>query len=262
MVTLVKLGGSLITDKRIPNTFRADAAAQAARELSAALAERPNLKLLIGHGSGSFGHVAAKKYDTIQGVRSREQWHGFAEVAAAAAELNGLMAKTLRAQGLPVLRFQPSASARCRDGELIAMAVEPIQSALDNNLVPLVYGDVALDELRGGTIISTEAIFFYLARHLPVERILLLGEVEGVLDAEGSLIPLITPENLGKVEHALGRSAGTDVTGGMETKVREMIALARLVPGLRIRIISGLVSGNLERVLRDPDAQLGTLITA
>jgi len=262
MVTFVKLGGSLITEKRTPNTFRADAAARAAQELSSALAEHPNLKLLIGHGSGSFGHVAAKKYGTIHGVRSREQWHGFVEVAAAAAELNELMAKTLRAQGLPILRFQPSASARCRDGELIVMAVEPIRAALDNGLLPLVYGDVALDEVRGGTIISTETIFFYLARHLPVKRILLLGEVEGVLDTDGSLIPLITPLNLGEVEQALGGSAGTDVTGGMETKVREMIALARLVPGLRIRIISGLIAGNLERALKDPDAALGTLITA
>ncbi|MFQ3565411.1 MAG: isopentenyl phosphate kinase [Aggregatilineales bacterium] len=262
MVTFVKLGGSLITDKRTPNTFRADAAAQAARELSTALAKHPDLKLLIGHGSGSFGHVAAKKHGTIQGVRSREQWYGFAEVAAAAAELNGLMAKTLRDQGLPVLRFQPSASALCHDGELISMAVEPVRAALDNALLPLVYGDVALDEVRGGTIISTETIFLYLARRLPVKRILLLGEVEGVLDADGSLIPLITSENLHEVEQVLGGSAGTDVTGGMETKVREMVALARLLPGLHIRIISGLVSGNLEQVLQDPDVELGTLITA
>ena len=260
MLTFVKLGGSLITDKRVENSFRAEAAGQVAREVQSALAKAPDLSLLLGHGSGSFGHVAAKRYGTMQGVNTPEQWRGFAEVATVAAELNYLMAGTLQANGIPVWRMQPSASARSRDGVLVSMALDPIRQALIHGLVPLIYGDVALDEVRGGTIISTETIFFYLAHNLPVSRILLLGEVEGVYDPQGQVIPKITPTTLVDVEQALSGSAGTDVTGGMETKVRDMVALVEAVPNLNIRIMNGTQPSLLEATLLD-QAQPGTLIS-
>ncbi len=261
MLTFVKLGGSLITDKRVENRYRPDVAERVASEIKSALEQNADLRLLLGHGSGSFGHVAAKRYGTVEGVRTPEQWRGFAEVATVAAELNTLIARTLQTAGVPVWRMQPSASALSRDGMLMSMALDPIRSALDHGLVPLVYGDVALDEVRGGTIISTETVFFYLARNLPVCRILLLGEVDGVYDEAGKVIERITPATLADVEAALGGSAGTDVTGGMETKVRDMVALVEAAPNLSIRIMSGTRQGLLQAALLD-QAQPGTLITA
>lgn len=260
-LTFVKLGGSLITDKRVENSFRAEAAQQVAGEIARALTTDEGLRLLIGHGSGSFGHVAAKQYGTMQGVQTPEQWRGFAHVATVAAELNHLMAKTLDEAGVPVWRMQPSASALAEEGVLVSLALEPIQAALKQGLVPLLYGDVALDRVRGGTIVSTETVFFYLARHLPVKRILLLGEVDGVYNGAGQVIPEITPETLSDVESALGGSAGTDVTGGMETKVRDMVALVEAVPNLTIRIMNGAKPGLLEATLLET-AAAGTMIRA
>lgn len=261
MLTFVKLGGSLITDKRVENSFRADVAQRVASELYEVYSRRDWYPLLVGHGSGSFGHVAAKEYDTIHGVETPEQWRGFAHVATVAAELNYLMAKALHEAGVPVMRFQPSASALAVDGRIDDMAVEPIRRALMGRLVPLVYGDVAIDSRRGGTIISTETIFFYLARYLPVSRILLLGEVDGVYDASGTVIPTITPQTLDNVERALGGSAGTDVTGGMETKVHDMLALVQEQPNITIRIMNGQTPGLLRDTLLNQAAP-GTLITA
>ena len=73
MLTFVKLGGSLITDKRVENSFRAEAAARVAAEIQSALAQNPDLRLLIGHGSGSFGHVAAQalRHDGRASTRRR-----------------------------------------------------------------------------------------------------------------------------------------------------------------------------------------------
>lgn len=261
MLTFLKLGGSLITDKRIENSYRDAVAARVAAEVQSALAQSPDLRLLIGHGSGSFGHMVAKRYQTMQGVRTPEEWRGFAHVATVAAELNYLMAKTLQAVGVPVWRFQPSASARSRDGVLVEMASDPIAHALNHGLVPLVYGDVALDDSRGGTIVSTETVFFYLARQLPVQRIFLLGEVDGVYDEMGKVIARITPTTLPEVERALGGSSGTDVTGGMETKVRDMVALTQAVPNLSIRIFNGNTPGLIEAALVGKEKP-GTLICA
>jgi isopentenyl phosphate kinase len=249
MITFIKLGGSLITDKRAESSFRAEVAARIAAEIRAALDVKPDLRLLIGHGSGSFGHVAAKRYDTMNGVRTAEQWRGYAQVANVAAELNGLMTRTLQEAGVPVLRLQPSASALARDGEIVDMALHPITSALGHGLIPLVYGDVALDEVRGGTIISTETVFTYLAQHMPVTEILELGDTDGVYDTDGAVIAQITPATFGQYAAALGGSAGTDVTGGMRTKVQDLLRLVEAIDRLQVRIMSGTQAGLLTKVL-------------
>ncbi|MCS6871858.1 MAG: isopentenyl phosphate kinase [Anaerolineae bacterium] len=259
MLTFVKLGGSLITDKRGEQAYRAEIMARTAAEI--AQAYTPERPLLIGHGSGSFGHVVAQKYGTAQGVRTASEWRGFAEVSLVARRLNGLVLEALSAAGLPILGFQPSASARCYDGKLISMESELISRALAHGLIPLVYGDVAFDDVRGGTIISTETIFFYLAERLQPTRILLLGETEGVYDADGRVIPHITPQNFPQIAAALGGASGADVTGGMAAKVQAMLALVERVAGLQVQIMSGTEAGQVAAALRG-DPSLGTRISA
>lgn len=259
-LTFLKLGGSLITDKRESQHFHADIMKRAAQEIAQAVAATPTLRLLIGHGSGSFGHVAAQKHGTAHGVRTPDQWRGFAEVATVARRLNSFVLETLHEAGLPVMSFQPSASAHCEDGQITSMEITPIASALEHGIVPLVYGDVALDTQRGGTIISTETVFFYLAKKLCPTRIMLLGEVEGVYDQEKQIISHIHTGNIDAIAVALGGSHGTDVTGGMASKVRHMLALAQSLPGLEIRIFGGTTAGQIEAALKGEIAP-GTLIT-
>jgi isopentenyl phosphate kinase len=259
MVTLLKLGGSLITDKNNKATFRQDVMARVASEIREALNNQPDMRLIIGHGSGSFGHFEAKQYNTIAGVHSKEDWVGFTKVATAAAELNYLVAKELHAADVPAMRIQPSASAVASDGKITSMNVANIEQTLNHGLVPLVYGDVAFDDVRGGTIISTESVFTYLAAQLPVNRILLLGEVDGVYDSQQNVIPEIIPDNFYKYESALTGSSGVDVTGGMLTKVEDMLELAAHAPYPIIQIING----NKADIIRDALSNLpvvGTII--
>lgn len=260
--TFVKLGGSLITDKSTEASFRVKVMARLAAEIHAAHVRRPEQRLLLAHGSGSFGHFVAQRHQTMSGVYDEKSWRGFAEVANVAALLNHLVTDQLRLAGLPVWRLQPSASARCRAGDLVRLDDHPIREALERGIIPLVYGDVALDDERGGTIISTEQIFMYLAHHLPVQRIVLVGEFPGVLDSNENVIPVITPELLPGYADALGGSHGTDVTGGMSTKVRDMLMLAQQVQGLEIRIIDGRQAGLLRDVLTEENMSAGTLIHA
>ncbi len=234
---------------------------RAAHEIASACAQQPDQRWVIGHGSGSFGHVAAQKYGTANGVRTPADWLGFAEVATAARKLNAYVIDALHEAGLPIFGIQPSASALCSDGQLIRLDMTPIRAALDHTLIPLVHGDVALDLVRGGTIISTETIFFYLAEQLQPTRIFLLGETEGVYAADGAtIIPRITPDTLDGMMSALGGSHGTDVTGGMASKVQAMVALAGRIPGLQIRIFGGMEPGQLEAAMLG--ASFGTLIEA
>ena len=270
IVVFIKLGGSLITDKTRAYTARHEIITRLAGEVCQALDAAPALRLLIGHGSGSFGHWAAKPYGTRQGVHTPAQWRGYAEVAAAAARLNRIVADAFLDAGVPVLNIQPSASARCHDYVLEHLDTHPIHAALARGLVPLVYGDVALDDVRGGTIISTEDIFVYLAGDLHPARILLLGEVPGVLGPDGTVVPNITPANLSALREVLDGSSGVDVTGGMADKVTRMVELVQRHPETCVHILSGTEPGLLARVLLPSPASsvgeergiMGTRITA
>jgi isopentenyl phosphate kinase len=257
MLVFLKLGGSLLTDKERPRAARLDVIARLMAEVAAARAARPGLRLVLGHGSGSFGHVEARRYGTRHGVATGAQWRGFAEVQRVAGLLNRLVHDAAWDAGLPVLNLPPSASAVCHDGVLASLALAPVEAALAHGLIPLVFGDVALDEARGGTIISTEDIFAYLAAALRPERLLLAGIEPGVLTRwpGGDVVPAIAP---GEALDAVGGSHGHDVTGGMASKVRGMQALAAALPGLEIRIFSGEPPGAVERVLLGEG--LGTMI--
>jgi len=256
----LKLGGSLITDKRQPLTARPVIIRRLASEIAAAIHERPDLRLIIGHGSGSYGHTIAARHATEQGVHSREEWRGFAAVATIAAQLDCMVTDALHDAGVPVFRVQPSASAQCGGGKIVEMALAPIHQALANGLVPLVYGDVAFDSVRGGTIISTEDIFAYLAVALAPSRILLAGIEAGVLDNDQKVIPEITPHNFVQHQSALKGSHGVDVTGGMSDKVKVMLALCETIPGLVVRIFSGFEEGAVRRLLTDPTWETGTCL--
>lgn len=262
MMLFLKLGGSLITDKTGVEVVRRDVLARLAAEIAAARTANPNLQLVVGHGGGSFGHVAAARHNTRQGVQTAVEWLSFAEVHAAMARLNPLVVEALLAAGVPAMSVQPSVLAWCENGRIISINATPVQTALKAGLVPVIYGDVAFDSQQGGTIISTEEIMAALASELQPDWLLLAGVTEGVLDQAGQLIPVITPQNLPQIEAALGGSHGTDVTGGMASKVREMLALTEQHLALQVRIFSGLAAGNVNRVVVVPETAVGTLIAA
>ena len=259
----LKLGGSLITDKNSPSTALPERIVQLASEIAEFKTQNPHTRLVLGHGSGSFGHVAGKKYGTRQGVHTPEEWRGFAEVWRQAKNLNQIVANALHAAGLPAIVFPAVSSAAVEDGQITHWDVAPIQNALENGLLPVVHGDVAFDSVRGGTIVSTEDIFKYLAAHLHPEKVLIAGIEDGVwadYPACTRLIEHITPANLDEILPSLGGSAATDVTGGMSSKVREMLALAELVPGLEVNIFPALEPGSLLAALSG--ALTGTRISA
>lgn len=261
MVTLLKLGGSLITDKTQRETLRAEVLKRLATEIQHARLAMPARQLIIGHGSGSFGHFEARQHNTIAGVHSIAAWQGFARVATVAARLNGHVANALQQAEVPILQVQASASAIARAGRIETLAMSSILRAIEHELVPLVYGDVAFDDVLGGTILSTETIFSYLVSQVPVTRIILLGEVDGVYNQQAAIIPEITPMNFDDVQAALGGSDGVDVTGGMLSKVQAMLDLATQPPYPEIFIANGLVTGRAQAaLLGDPVA--GTWIRA
>jgi isopentenyl phosphate kinase len=177
MLTLVKLGGSLLTDKAKSEALRSDELTRIAHEIQRAVNSQrrttgtlERAQLIIAHGSGSFGHVPARQYETHLGRAARpDTWRrGMALVARAAAKLNGFVVNALVECDLNVLALPPRA-LRCDDGRVIHESArdfaDAVRLALDSQLLPLLNGDVVGDTVRGCTILSTEALFAALLMH-------------------------------------------------------------------------------------------------
>lgn len=279
----LKLGGSLITDKERPRTPRVDVLSALCRQIADVIERDPNLILLIGHGSGSFGHVAAKKYKTRAGfpplispeggrtssfpqrgkgrMGAGAYWHGFTEVWHEARELNKIVLDSLRLAKIPAIAISPSSSVIANDGKVVEWNLAQIKYALSNGIVPVVYGDVVFDEMRGGTILSTEDLFMHLAQKLRPARILLAGVEDGIyadFPVRKHKVTRVSPASYPKISAGIGKSHATDVTGGMSSKVRQMLALVEDITEVTVQIFSGRADGDLERVLLGEN--LGTLL--
>ena len=275
-LVFLKLGGSLITDKSQPYTPRLDVIKDLAEQIASALRSNPELRLVIGHGAGSFGHVPAREYHTRDGLppmatplahRKRDEnednyWKGFAEVWYQAASLNRFVMEALHTAEVRTMSLSPASSVITSTGKVAAWDTTPLRMALSAGITPVVHGDVVFDEVRGGTILSTEDLFIYLARALNPDRILLAGLEPAVwadFPARTTKIERITPKNFEEVSAGVGKAAGADVTGGMESKVKQMLGLVQEVSNLTVQIFSGNEVGNLAQALNGNT--LGTIIS-
>jgi isopentenyl phosphate kinase len=251
-LVFLKLGGSLITVKNQPHTARLDVLERLANEIAVARSQDRDLQIILGHGSGSFGHFPASTYKTRLGVKTPEEWSGFIKVWREATELNHLVLLALEKANLPALAFPPLAMVVAHQGKVSAWNLDTLLRALGEGLLPVIHGDVVFDAVLGGTILSTEDLFTYLAYQLSPNQILFAGNQPGVwadFPDNTNLLLEITPKNLRQIETGLRGSAATDVTGGMADKVRQGLSLVEAIPGLKASIFSGEIPGNVQRAL-------------
>jgi isopentenyl phosphate kinase len=250
----VKLGGSLITDKSRPYTARHEVIARLCAEIHEARAARP-LALLVGHGGGSFPHVSAQRYGTARGIVDAESWEGFVRVHEDAVRLNVVVRDALAAAGELAMSVQPSAAAVARGGRIVEWGVGPIAALLAAGVVPVPYGDVCVDTEQGCAIASTEEILRFLAGRLRPARVLLVGKVDGVLDAAGRVVPRLDRATLARLgDGTLASDGVADVTGGMRHKLERAFEM-----GAPTEIINGMVPGVLRRALLG-ERGLGTIV--
>ena len=259
-IVLVKIGGSLITDKNKPFSLKKRALKTIAEEIKKA--SDNGKTLIVGHGAGSFAHVPAKKYETHKGIINGNSHRGIAEVADVAAQLNRIVVKQLLAVGVNAVSISPMSMMLAENGGLSQMWTGSLEKLIEHEILPVVYGDQGMDVGNGCTIFSTEKVLGFLALHLKnkgyeVERIIHCGQTNGVYDADGKTVPLITEKTFNDLKRVIGGSSGTDVTGGMMHKVEETLALAKKgIPGL---IIDGVEHGSLAEAIYGNEV-LGTRV--
>src|SRR5690349_6227413 len=255
-IKVVKLGGSVITDKtaEVP-TPREDDLRRLAREVAQAGGET-----IVLHGAGSYGHPGARKYRLREGLGGPDAVRGAAEVRASVAQLNALVVAALREAGAHPWPLPPSSVATMREGALKRIDWEVFDAALGRGLTPVSHGDVVLDDTIGVSILSADDIAQALARHLHPALVVFAVNVDGLFDRDpdapgAALIQTLKASE--KVTFEQGASKGADVTGAMAAKLKAAQAIA--FGGARVRIVNGLVPGRVADALKGNDT-VGTLV--
>lgn len=243
---ILKIGGSIITDKNRAATARTEEIERVAREIAAYPCD-----LILVHGAGSFGHMPAKKYGLPENF-SRE---GIRVTHQSVVRLNDMMAEALVEAGADPVPVHPFSCTTLKDGRINSFALEPVKEMVRDGFLPVLHGDVAMDVSRKAGIISGDQIVPYLAYALKANTVAIGSDVEGVI-FQGRPLKKITREDLSILGSDLGGSAGVDVTGGMKGKLLELLDLAD--KGISSTIFNASKEGNISRALRG--GAVGTIV--
>jgi len=241
---LVKLGGSVITDKRIYRRFREPV-------VDRIISHLPREGLLVVHGGGSFGHHLAKKYEITSGF---EDWkrEGFSRIGLDMQELNIRVLDALIQKGIPAVSIPPHAFLLF--GEQPDMKI--FREAVKLGFVPVTHGDIVFDAQRGINICSGDYLMLQLAREFRPEKTIFLTDVDGIYDRDPALPGANLITHLSRDFQPETQLRVKDVTGGMAGKIRVMREIANYS---RVYVLNGFYPDRIDKVIADEDF-IGTVV--
>jgi isopentenyl phosphate kinase len=256
---ILKLGGSVVTDKDKPFTPNTQNIERLAAEVAASMPT----PLVVVHGGGSYGHPVAKQYKISEGYKNPGQLAGFSRTHQAMVQLNKIIVDSLLDAGVPAFSLSPSSFIVTEARRITELDTAKIRRYLGAGMVPVLYGDAVLDTQQGFAILSGDQLVMRLAASLKADRIVLGSDVDGVFTADPKLvkearhIPRLSLKELdGMVK--IGEALNTDVTGGMLGKVRE--AAEAVAAGVEVILVNAGEAGRVEAALRG-EKVMGTVLT-
>ena len=132
---------------------------------------------------------------------------------------------------------------------------------LNKGFIPVIYGDVVLDNELEFCVVSGDQIISYIAENLSADEVILGTDVDGVYDknpkTHDDAIFFDKFSSLHDIE-VLEGTTNVDVTGGMVGKLKELLYLANL--GIESKIINAEVENNIFNVLEHKKIK-GTVIS-
>jgi len=249
-LTVLKLGGSVITDKTKEFTPSTETIARIMKEISTTEDE----SLIIVHGGGSYGHPLAKLYRLSNGHTNQTQILGFARTRQAMMDLNKIILDSAIENHLPCISVQPSAFIRTRNRRIEDIDLRIVSGLMDLHMIPVMFGDVVLDMQLGFSILSGDQLASRLAIELGAKRMILAADVDGVFDSDPKTNPkaylmerMTTQDAEALIEREKQDDRGSDVTGRMMGKIKEM--LAAVEKGIQVVVLNGCVPGRISNAL-------------
>lgn len=245
---LIKIGGSVITEKSSIATFRP----QIMDELAFQLA-KVNETFILVHGAGSFGHVLAKKYELTNGLTYHEQRYGFAETQALVQTLNTHVLTALHQYKIPAVSLPPHAFLTFTNRTVETVMMDLFQSYVDKGFIPVTYGDVVLDWKIGFSICSGDLLIWLLAKTFQPKKVIFVIDEDGMytknpkMHPDAELVETIKGDDIDTLQTTLDKHA--DVTQGMAGKLQTIKKITSL--HIDTVLVNGLTPNRLYKVLRN-----------
>ncbi|MEM2884734.1 MAG: isopentenyl phosphate kinase [Thermoproteota archaeon] len=240
-MTVVKLGGSVVTRKDKPFTVDERTLKRLCEEIAASGKRR----LVVIHGGGSFGHQIVHDLRLLPPSRSADRI-GLAKVVKVMDDLSSHVVNAMIDSGLPGVLFPTFAVAVSRGARVKDLFMKSALMALEMGLVPVMRGDLCCDEATGYAVVSGDVVVEALARRAAVEKVIMCIDRDG-LESGGKVLPCVRMRDR-SYEGALWEGEAVDVTGGMRHKLEALRPLAKKGTGLLL--INGRRAGRLLAALR------------
>jgi isopentenyl phosphate kinase len=239
---LIKLGGSIITDKAKQYTFRQEIMNNLSKEI-----QQSKQQIILVHGAGSFGHILAKQYNLQQGFKKNNQLNGFAQTHAKVQHLNSLVLETLQQQQIPAISLPPHAILTLDNHLINHINYELFTKYLQQGFTPVTFGDVALDNTLGFSICSGDLLMLLLAQHFKPEKVIFVLDEDGIYTDNPKQNPkatLIKQASLKDLKHlSTNADSHADVTKGMQGKIETINSIAKL--GIDTILLNGNIHNRL-----------------
>jgi isopentenyl phosphate kinase len=247
-ILIVKLGGSVITDKRLP--FKADISSmhRIAKELA-----RVQDRLILLNGAGSFGHIPVKRFGLDEGFAKRKVGN-FAKTKLQLLKLQEMLVSVLCDHGIPVVPFTPSSFMVARSGRLCRAELAPIRKFVELGFVPLLGGDLIPDLEQGWRVVSADQMASWIAPRIGASMIIYGTDVDGLYSSDpktrkdARLLETISYSEIHKIAGSAMRSRMPDVTAGMQGKLFEARRAAK--KGVQVVIMNLRKPKNLRSILK------------
>lgn len=262
---IIKLGGSVITLKGEYATFNPEVMDSIGKQLANWAGKTP---MIIVHGAGSFGHMKAKEYNLKDPVRDEKLPLHISEVQQDVRDLNLLIMKKLTNLGVPVTSVPPAVISELNNGKLVDFNMGIFQRLLELGTIPVVFGDVVPDKVRGVSILSGDTIMEWLTAHFHPAKTIFVLDVDGFYDKDpkendARLYRELTVEELETILTSEDVGSKTinnvvDITGSIRGKMESALIMARL--GADTYLVNGRVHGRLEDILSDRPTDLTRII--
>lgn len=222
---LIKLGGSIITNKEKPLSVRRKTIDNLAKSL-----KKINEPTIIVHGGGSYGHYWSVKYDMHTKERKYDL-RGVAIIKNSMIELNKIILDSLLKNGLNPYCLPPTDFMS--GNKPIAKKVREIEKIAKTGLIPVTYGDALWYGQKKTYILSGDKIMTHLAKIIkPRLSIFVLNEDGLYSDLKSKKLIY----ELRDKHHSISENK-MDVTGGMTRKVEEASKISKM--GMSVFFVNG-----------------------
>jgi isopentenyl phosphate kinase len=222
---LIKLGGSIITNKEKPLSARKKTIDNLAKSL-----KKIQEPIIIVHGGGSYGHYWSVKYDMHTKERKYDL-RGVSIVKNSMIELNKIILDSFLKNKLNPYCLPPTDFMT--GNKPITKKVKEIEKISKSGLIPVTFGDALWYGQNKTYILSGDKIMTHLAKILKPKLCIFALNEDGVYSDLKSkkLIRELKGENPTISENKM------DVTGGMTRKIEEATKISKM--GMKVFFVNG-----------------------